>query len=158
MAFNRLHASTIVRTAMATSPMPNIMRARPMTHSDFSAIEAAAAKAYTWEFTIQVILGVVMALLLAYSSWRVWRAENRLQDIIKQHAEIQIADARAEVAKANERTAALSLKVEEEARKRAEAEERVAWIRKQLDSRHLPPEFIDLLKDKPKGEATIVYP
>jgi len=31
-------------------------------------------------------------------------------------------------------------------------------IRKQLESRHLPPEFIDTLKDKPKGEATIVYP
>jgi hypothetical protein len=128
-----------------------------MTPSNVSEIEAAA-RTYTWEFYVQIVLVVVTALLLAFWSWRVWRAENRLQDAIKRDAERQIAEATAEAANANERTATLSLKVEEEARKRAEAEERLALIRERLEPRHMPGTFMVTLKDKAKGKASILYP
>jgi hypothetical protein len=140
-------------------PILRTVSAVPTTQSSLSEIDVAA-KAYTWEFTAQMVLVVVTALLLAFWPWRVWRAENRLQDAIRLDAETRIAAAQAEAAKANERTAELALKVEEEAWRRAEAERALAEVQERLAWRILTPAqrqiFLQVLGAGPKGGVMLL--
>ena len=116
------------------------------TGSKVSEIEAAA-DAYTRDFTIQIVVGVVVTIILAYLAFRVWNSGSKLQEALMADAQARSEAARADAAKANENIAKANVeianltaetanakeanrgsifeKLEEQARKRADAERSV---------------------------------
>lgn len=104
-----------------------------------SPVEIAAA-AHSWWFKASVCFAIVAAISAALFSSAVWRSGNRLQDVVRQDADIRIADARnsaaqanalatklqLDVAQANERAAQATLLAEREAIARLELERAIA--------------------------------
>lgn len=69
--------------------------------SNLSEIEVLTQR-HSWEFYVYVAVGIIVPVILAILSWRVWYTSNRLQDAIKRDAEVKIEQARTEAAQANE--------------------------------------------------------
>ncbi len=113
---------------------------------------------FFWTYIVVLVLAAILTFL-------VWHSGNKLQDAIRTDAEVKIAtsnavaeNARRDAALANESTAKLSLRIEEEARKRAEAENALLQLQQRLQPRRLPREtFLNALRDKPKGSVVILY-
>jgi hypothetical protein len=138
-----------------------------MIQSSLSPIELADR----WQrrlFVTSVIFGVTAALIGALLAWLLWRANNRYQEAVTTEANARIEEAkrgaeeaRKDASEANKKTKELELRIEEEARKRAEAEERLENLRRRQSIREslrgVSTNFHELLKDKPVGEAVILY-
>lgn len=137
------------------------------SNSSASAIERAA-NLHAWLFV--AYLGVLV--LAAVLTWLVWHSGNKLQDAIRVDSEASIAAARRdaalaneglarsneEIARLNEHTAALSLTIEEERRKRVEAEARLAELLKRLQPRRLGKDaLLKGLQGKPTAVARAFF-
>jgi hypothetical protein len=99
-------------------------------------------------------LGFITGIVSVWLSWQINAEQKReLAEITR-----QIEEERKETARAQESTAALSLRVQEESRKRAEAEAKLALIQsRQAPRRLLIEKFLPEFRGKPKGSAVIVY-
>jgi len=85
----------------------NYTSATPTTKSGVTEIEVAAT-AHTREFAAYVAFGIIAAIVLAFLTWRVWKAGNRVQEAITRDATTRIEEAKKGVAEANMEIARLT--------------------------------------------------
>lgn len=149
-----------------------------VSSSSSSSIERAVAL-HEKLFIAYLVVLIVAAAVTVVFTFLVWRSGNTVQDAIQTDARVKIAastalaesarkdaaeairdaaEANRGAAEAREETAKLALKVEEERRKRAEAEERLAELTGRLQSRHLnEAAFVGALSGKPSGIAACLF-
>ncbi len=121
-------------------------------------------------FVASVLFGIVAALIGACLAALLWRANNKYQEAVTADANARIdeakrgaEEARRDAANANERAEALSLRIEQEALKRAVAEESLQRLQKKAAPRGISktldplkganPIFLSL---KPLGQPTVM--
>lgn len=148
----------IIPAAKVISAMATIQSSLPANQSPIEVADRAQRRL----FVISIVFGVVAALIAALLAWLLWRANNKYQDAVIADANARIeeakrgaAEARRDAATANERAEQLALKIEEESRKRAEAEESLERVRKKVLPRGLAS--LDHIMEGAKGTAEIVY-
>lgn len=173
MFFSGFLAEVINIAPIILTATENMVMAMANTGSSLSEVEVAAT-AYTREFITQIIVTIIAAIAVAYFSFRSWNAGNKFQDVLNATAQARIEEAKAEAAKANEglskanaeiigakkRTAEISLKVEEESKKRLEAERARLELQARVQPRYLTAkkesEFIAALRVSPvKGNVRL---
>jgi len=132
-----------------------------MIQSSQSPIEIADI-AQRRVFVASVVFGVVAALIAAILAWLLWRANNKYQDAVIADANARIEEARRgaeearkDAATANARAQELALRIEEESRKRAEAETQLERLRQRVFPRGL--KSMGPLMEGPKGRAEVLY-
>jgi hypothetical protein len=132
-----------------------------MIQSSLSPIELAD----TWQrrlFVTSVIFGVAAALVGALLALLLWKANNRYQEAVTADANARIEEAkrgaeeaRKDAAEANKKAKELELRIEEESRKRAQAEERLERVRKKISPRGITA--LEPLEKGPKSRVEILY-
>jgi len=135
-----------------------------VSSSSNSSIERAVAL-HGKLFLAYLIVLIVAALATVVFTALVWRSGNKVQDAIRADAEAKIATANAgadaarkEAAVANENTARLSLRVEEESKERIKAELELERLKKQVGPRLLNREaFLKALEGQPKAPVQVLY-
>lgn len=147
--------------ARMVNAMATVQSALLLNQSSPSPTELAD-KAQRRLFIASVIFGVAAALIGAVLALLLWRANNKYQDAVTADANARIEEAkrgaeeaRRDAATANEKAKELLLRIEEESRKRAEAEERLERLRKKVEPRGLTS--LEHLFEGARGSAEIVY-
>ena len=168
MNLDFLNLSVITSHAIITSPIARTVNAMAIVQSNLLANQSSqspielADRAQRRLFVVSVLFGVIAALIGACLAWLLWRANNKYQEAVTADANARIEEAkrgaeeaRRDAALANERAKELLLKIEEESRKRVEAETRLKRVGKKVLQRGLTN--TDHIMDGATGTAEIVF-
>lgn len=160
MSRNLCWITITAKTPMAIIPIAKMVNAMAMIQS-VSPIEIAAKSERNW-FVATVAWLIVGALVTGLLAVLLYKKTGKYQEALKADADARIEEAkrgaeeaRKDAAAANERSKQLELRIEEESRKRAEAEERLERVRKKVSARGITN--AQPLYEGSKGAAIILF-
>lgn len=147
MAFNPLDLYLIVSASITVRPLAKMVSAMATVQSnlstnqsDVSPIALADREQRRW-FFLQIVFVLAAGLIAALLSYLAWRAGNKFQDAVRADADVRIAvagenaaRANAEALKANEGLKIAEARIEEARAETAQASKEVAQLTKEAEA------------------------